>query len=186
MSRMNSDLVFDSWERPRNPRFHNLTGQQFGRLKVWTYMGRKGRRFYWGCQCSCGKLTAVTSDALKSGLTQSCGCLHSERASAAKSVCVHGGYKGGKASAEYYSWTAMKTRCHNPNSPDFKYYGGRGIRVCERWRSDFQAFLDDMGPRPVGMSLDRYPDNDGDYEPGNCRWATPKQQTSNRRKGLAT
>lgn len=79
----------------------------------------------------------------------------------------------------YYSWLAMKTRCYNKNREDWPRYGGRGISVCDRWRDSFENFFADMGPRPTGMTIDRYPDNDGNYEPGNCRWATKSQQTSN-------
>lgn len=82
------------------------------------------------------------------------------------------------------SWQAMKARCYNPNNNRFKYYGGQGVRVCERWRTSFANFIADMGPRPsLRHTIDRYPETDGDYEPGNCRWATHKEQANNQRRG---
>ena len=93
-----------------------------------------------------------------------------------------GGKVRGKPTPEFRVWTAIKTRCYNPNFKDFYRYGGRGIIVCERWLHSFQNFLADMGPRPSAKhSIDRFPDNDGNYEPGNCRWATGKEQSRNRR-----
>ena len=85
-----------------------------------------------------------------------------------------------KRSATYQTWTNMRQRCSNPKRPDYKYYGGRGIKVCERWNNSFLAFIKDMGERPEGKTIDRYPNKDGNYEPGNCRWATAKEQALNK------
>lgn len=90
-------------------------------------------------------------------------------------------YHGGSPSPEYNSWVGMIQRCTNPNSPNWCYYGAKGVSVCDRWRS-FENFLADMGDRPLGTSLDRFPDKNGNYEPSNCRWATPKQQVDNRNR----
>jgi hypothetical protein len=104
----------------------------------------------------------------------------------------HGATVGGRKTPEYKIWEAMIERCENPNGPEYHRYGARGIRVCAKWRHDFAAFLDDVGPRPLsqidpsrgarsrGYSLDRFPDSDGDYQPGNVRWATSKEQQRNR------
>lgn len=98
-------------------------------------------------------------------------------------VFSHGHTRHGLISREYRSWSSMKERCNNPNSISWKYYGARGITVCERWFK-FENFLADMGPRPQGTTLDRFPNKDGNYEPGNCRWATATEQRANRRPNL--
>lgn len=128
----------------------------------------------WQCRCECGGEIIVDQSRLRTGNTRSCGCLYRD---SRQSCRVTHGQSG---NATYRSWTAMKWRCLNPNNPYYSYYGGRGITVCERWRESFEDFLQDMRERPPGHSLDRI-DNDGNYEPGNCRWVLPAMQTENRR-----
>ena len=128
------------------------------------------------CVCDCGNTKTIQNTYLRSGDTKSCGCLSAE--SAAKRMTKHGRC----GTPEYVSWMAMITRCTNPNQPHWKNYGGRGITVCERWRNSFEAFLEDMGEMSdKNMSIDRFPDKNGNYEQGNCRWATDKEQALNRR-----
>jgi hypothetical protein len=155
-------------------------GQQFGRLIVMTVgvvvNGRRGAR----CRCSCGTERNVTVSNLLDGRTRSCGCLRAEIVSAAKRV--HGtGYEDYR----YRTWRTIIGKCYRESHQDYRYYGGRGIKMAEEWRADFPAFaayLDSaLGPRPDGYTLDRV-DNDGDYEPGNLRWATRSQQALNRRR----
>jgi len=138
-----------------------------------------GRRKAWKCLCSCGKTRLIREYSLRSGDTSSCGCLHREMVSkmTSKLNLKHGRY----GTPEYKSWQMMKERCYYPSNDSYKNYGGRGITICERWRNSFAAFFEDMGLRPgPGYSLDRINPN-RDYEPGNCRWATPKQQLNNQR-----
>ncbi len=136
------------------------------------------------CICECGNTIDLFYQHYISQHTKSCGCLNNEkRILNGKSNLKHGhSNKGGyvKSSPEYFSWSAMKTRCNNPKNKDWNNYGGRGIIVCDRWVSSFENFLKDMGNRPEGFTLDRI-DPNGNYEPINCRWADDETQRKNKR-----
>ncbi len=156
-------------------RLINLTGQRFSRLLVQKRESVVGeKRAHWLCVCDCGKTCVANGSSLRNGSIKSCGCLQEE----ARCQFRHGQAKIGALSREYKTWARMKSRCENKNSKAYPLYGGRGIKVCERWH-DFLEFYKDMGTRLEGMSIDRI-DPNGDYEPGNCRWATSKQQNRNR------
>ncbi len=161
---------------------NDLTGKRFGRLLVLkrgTRPGGKGRRTFWLCRCDCGVEKDVWAYSLTrpTAPSRSCGCLRDdirEAALAAQGFVTQG-------NPTYSSWARMRMRCHNPKSTQYRWYGGRGIKVCQRWDS-FHNFLADMGTRPSQKhTLDRI-NGDGDYEPENCRWSTQKEQMNNTRR----
>jgi hypothetical protein len=163
-------------------RARDLTGQRFGRWLVLEIAGRSiDRGAVWSCVCDCGARRDVAAKAMVAGDSQSCGCLAKERRleGTRRAKTTHG-HTAGATSRTYRIWTNMVSRCTNPNFDSFKWYGGRGISVCDRWRK-FQNFLDDMGVAPDGKSIDRRETN-GNYEPSNCRWATQTEQTNNTRR----
>lgn len=146
------------------PHTIDRTGQIFGQ---WTVLRRHGGSVWW-CQCACGTKKAVSGSTLTMGTSKSCGCTQHD---------VHRKH-GMEGTPTYNAWAHMLYRCRNPNAQGYESYGGRGIKVCKRWVK-FENFYADMGEKPDGLSIDRE-DNDGDYKPSNCRWATVRQQIRNR------
>ena len=160
-------------------KFIDLTEQRFGRLIALSRAENdKNQQKRWNCICDCGKLTTVYAGNIKCGETKSCGCLRMEESSTREKT--HGMAK----SSEYNIWAGMKARCINIKHPAFERYGGRGIKVCDKWLESFEKFYEDMGERPsVKHSLDRI-DNNGSYELSNCRWATDLEQARNTRRNI--
>ncbi|HDR9285133.1 TPA: hypothetical protein QDB46_000187 [Burkholderia multivorans] len=176
----------------------DITGQRFGRLVV---LGKGPKRpsklggSNWICRCDCGNEVIAVGSSLRSGGRKSCGCLGKEWApklgsnpefiaKRASKQMKHGHKRKNAATAEYKTWLGMKRRCYDIKFKDYPNWGGRGIKVCDRWNDSFDAFFADMGPRPSsGHTIDRL-DSNKDYEPGNCRWATVQEQGGENRRGL--
>jgi len=145
----------------------DLSGRRVGRLTVLEYVGDTR----WKCLCDCGKIAIIRGVCLRrKDFTQSCGCFRVD------TFQTH----GLSTSREWRAWHTAKQRCFNPKNPKYPRYGGRGITMCDEWKDDFAAFINYIGPRPSpAYSLDRYPNYDGNYAPGNVRWATVKEQRIN-------
>jgi len=165
----------------------DLVGQRFGRLIVVAAAGqwRVTRKAAWRCLCDCGQEKITSGEYLRAGKTTSCGCFQREDLAARR--LKHGATKKNSHWPEYGVWLTMKNRCTRPDQDSYKYYGGRGILVCDRWikgnglHGGFECFIADMGRRPTPLHSIERVNNDGNYEPSNCKWATKQEQAQNRR-----
>lgn len=155
------------------PKKSDLTGKRFGRLVCIHDIGTKNGGYIWKCICDCGNITYVSVRHLSNGHTKSCGCLRKEGEN--KGAYLHGLHK----TRLYSIWSNMKTRCTNPNAPNYKFYGGKGVSICEEWRHDFRSFYDWSVTNGYedGLTIDRK-DSEGDYCPENCRWITQSENAT--------
>lgn len=163
-------------------RLVDITGHKYGRVIALRRAGVSCGGVTWHCLCDCGREFITSSNSLRRGKTKSCGCYQSEQTSDANrrhghSTRIH------NQTRTYRIWGAMHNRCRNPSNISYRWYGAMGVKVCDRWK-DFRNFLADMGEAPLKLSIDRFPDSWGDYEPGNCRWATSLEQRHNRRDSI--
>jgi hypothetical protein len=163
----------------RHPNIKDITGRRFGRLVVLRWLGprREGAgsvSTWWECKCDCGTIKEARGGPLKDGRTTSCGCYIKELLPTVRRT------HGARSSPEYGIWTNMKTRCLNPNNPNYKYWGARGIRICQTWVDSFETFYSDMGPRPSPCHSIERRDNEGPYSAANCLWVEQLIQANNK------
>ena len=164
-------------DRPKNSRFINMDGLIFGRLTVVDFAGVSDSGvYYWKCKCKCGNVVNIQRSNLQNGDSKSCGCLNLELRT------KHGHSKKYNHSRTYRTWAGMLSRCRNENDTGWHNYGGRGIKVCEHWER-FENFIEDMGERPRNLTIERI-ENDKGYCKGNCRWATRREQSLNKRTNV--
>lgn len=161
----------------RTRRFIDLTGCRFGMLLALKEVGNQLNAVMWECKCDCGKITRITTGNLRQGRSTSCGCNKSKSISLNRAR--HGETRGGVLTAEFRAWSGMKDRCENPSAEKYPRYGGRGIKVCEKWQK-YENFLSDMGRKPTPKHSIERVDNDKGYDPDNCIWATAEVQANNK------